>query len=50
MADYIAQVASSTKMIISFHSFGQYLMFPYGHTTDPTYNHNILVNHYAMCV
>lgn len=42
-AAFLERFASQTKIILSFHSFGQYLMWPYGHTTSPTHNNAILV-------
>lgn len=47
-ASFLDQFASRTKILLSFHSFGQYFMWPYGHTTKPTENNAILVIKYIL--
>lgn len=40
---YLSSIQSQVIAYISFHSFSQMLMFPFGHTTDHLDNHDELV-------
>lgn len=42
--EFYETIARETKIFISLHAFGQYLLIPYGHTEDQSHNHNNLVN------
>lgn len=37
-AEYYSTVRASVRLFISYHSYGQYILYPYGHTTSPTAN------------
>jgi len=37
--DFYMPIASRVRMFLSMHSFGQYLLMPYGHQTTPSSNH-----------
>lgn len=39
IANFYGTIASRIRMFLSIHSFGQYLLMPFGHTTNPTNNH-----------
>ncbi|XP_018325364.1 carboxypeptidase B-like [Agrilus planipennis] len=39
MKALVEQVSDSLDLYICFHSFGQLVLFPYGHTTDPVDNY-----------
>lgn len=39
MRDFYGTIASRVRIFISLHAFGQYLLFPPGHTPNPTNNH-----------
>lgn len=43
LSEYIKTVADKFYVYISFHSYSQLLLFPYGHTTDHLENHDELV-------
>ena len=38
------QVEGEIKIYLSFHSFGQYVLFPYGHTVEESPHHALLVS------
>lgn len=42
LADFLNGI--DLKLYISFHSYGQYLMYPYGHTHDGSWNDKHLVS------
>jgi len=42
--DFYGTIASRVRLFLSFHSFGQYLLFPSGHTSTPTNNHANLMS------
>lgn len=44
LSDYVNSIADSIKIFLSFHSYGQYLLFPFGHTNDPSANYDVLVS------
>nr|CAD7596067.1 unnamed protein product [Timema genevievae] len=44
LSQYITSVAERLDVYISFHSYGQLLMFPYGFTDDPVDNYDVLYN------
>nr|CAD7401295.1 unnamed protein product [Timema poppensis] len=44
LSQYITSVAERLDIYISFHSYGQLLMFPYGFTEDPVDNYDTLSN------
>jgi len=37
--DFYGSIASRSRMYLSIHSFGQYLLMPYGHTSSPSNLH-----------
>lgn len=41
--EFLEPLASRINMYLSFHSQGQYILFPYGHTYDTTIYHELLV-------
>lgn len=45
LAAYLRGIASEIKLYLAFHSYGQYLLFPYGHTFEPVENYDDLVGH-----
>lgn len=45
LANFIRQHSSKIKIYLSFHSYGQYILFPYGHTHDITPHHDVMVNY-----
>lgn len=44
LSDYVNSIAGSIRVFLSFHSYGQYLLFPYGHTNEPSHNYDVLVS------
>lgn len=44
LADYLRGLSSEVKLYLSFHSYGQYLLFPYGHTGEHVDNYEELVS------
>ncbi|KAJ6647129.1 Zinc carboxypeptidase A 1 [Pseudolycoriella hygida] len=42
--DFYGTIASRTRLFLSIHSFGQYLLFPLGHTTAQSNNHANLLS------
>lgn len=42
--DFYGTIASRTRMFLSFHAFGQYLLMPFGHTTANSNNHANLLS------
>lgn len=38
IADFIAVIRTRLELYLSFHSYGQYLMYPFGHTQEPFEN------------
>lgn len=42
MGDFYRSIASNVKVFLSFHAFGQYVLYPYGHTRDPAPNNDDL--------
>lgn len=43
LSEFVKKHVEKIKFYFSFHSFGQYFMFPFGHTTEPVDNYDILV-------
>ncbi|XP_037034305.1 zinc carboxypeptidase-like [Bradysia coprophila] len=44
LRDFYGTIASRTRMFLSIHAFGQYLLFPLGHTTAQSNNHANLLS------
>lgn len=44
LSDYVTSIADSIKIYLTFHSYGQYFMFPYGHTDEPAPDYDLLVS------
>ncbi|KAJ6648921.1 Zinc carboxypeptidase A 1 [Pseudolycoriella hygida] len=42
LADYLRGISSEIKIYLSFHSYGQYFLFPYGHTGEHVGNYEEL--------
>lgn len=42
LAAYVRGLSTEIKLYLSFHSYGQYLLFPYGHTGDHVDNYDDL--------
>jgi len=42
--DYYGTIATRTRIFLSFHAFGQYLLMPYGHTSSQSNNHANLLS------
>jgi len=42
LAEFIAGIASEINIYLSFHSYGQYILFAYGHTYDDSPDHELL--------
>ncbi|XP_037038856.1 zinc carboxypeptidase-like [Bradysia coprophila] len=42
LAEYLRGLSSEIKIYLSFHSYGQYLLFPYGHTGEHVENYDDL--------
>lgn len=42
--DFYATVVSRVRLFLSFHSFGQYLLLPFGHTPTHSNNHANLMS------
>lgn len=42
--NFYGTIASRTRIFLSFHAFGQYLLMPYGHTTAQSTNHANLLS------
>ncbi|KAG4079633.1 hypothetical protein HA402_010413 [Bradysia odoriphaga] len=40
--EFLEPIASRINMYLSFHSQGQYILFPYGHTYEPSNYHDLL--------
>lgn len=38
MANFYRTIENEVGLFLSFHSFGQFVLYPYGHTTDPAPN------------
>lgn len=45
-SEYIKTISDKFYVYISFHSFSQLLMFPYGHTKDHLENYDELVKNF----
>lgn len=43
LAKFIEENAEQTKIYLSFHTYGQYILYPYGHTYETTAHDDILV-------
>lgn len=43
LADFIASFAGQIKVFLAFHSYGQYILFPHGHTENPSANFDVMV-------
>lgn len=43
LATYLSTLASRVNIYLSFHSYGQYMLFPYGHTGEHVENYEELV-------
>lgn len=43
LARFVEEHAAQTKLYLAFHSYGQYVLFPYGHTKVAAPNHSVLV-------
>lgn len=48
LSEYIKTISDKFYAYISFHSYSQLLMFPYGHTTDHLENHEELVRNFNI--
>lgn len=46
LSEYITAISGKLYAYISFHSYSQLLLFPYGHTKDHLDNHDELVRAY----
>lgn len=44
LADYLRNLTSTVNIYISFHSYGQYMLFPYGHTGEHVEHYEELVS------
>jgi carboxypeptidase A len=44
MANFYGTIASRVRLFLSIHSFGQYILFPFGHTGTPSNNHANLLS------
>lgn len=42
-AEYLLSLTGKVKVFIAFHSFSQFILFPYGHTSDHALNHDDLL-------
>lgn len=42
--DFYGTIASRSRIFLSFHAFGQYLLMPFGHTTAQSNNHANLLS------
>ena len=43
LRDFVSARSSEIKIYLSFHSFGQYVLFPYGHTAQEVSPHHELM-------
>lgn len=43
LSNFVNEHASEIQIYISFDSYGQYIIFPFGHSSEPAPNHDILV-------
>lgn len=43
LAKFIEEHAAQTKIYLSFHTYGQYILYPYGHSYEPTAHDAVLV-------
>lgn len=43
LREFLEPIGSKINMYLSFHSQGQYVLFPYGHTYETTEYHDLLV-------
>jgi len=44
LANFYSTIAPRVRIFLSFHAFGQYILFPPGHTSTPTNNHANLMS------
>lgn len=44
LSRFIASFAGQTKIYLAFHSYGQYFLFPYGHSADNSTHYDAQVN------
>lgn len=50
LSRYIESIGSRLTGFLSFRAFGQRLLVPFAHTTDPLYNYNDMVNKFFLCL
>lgn len=50
LSDFLQPIGRQINIYLSFHSYGQYILFPYGHTRDEvTEYHGIMVGSAIKC-
>lgn len=45
LRDFVTEHSDKIKMYIAFHSYGQFLVFPFSYTEEPVDNYDILVSY-----
>lgn len=44
LSNFVGSVADEVDIYLAFHSYGHYILYPYGHTIEPAANVELLVS------
>lgn len=48
LSNFVGSVADKIDIYLAFHSYGHYILYPYGHTIEPAANVEDLVGEYSI--